>query len=155
MKIAREHWSHLEQADKKRNIIEIRDYAEDVEDENCTDFSYDTVKWRGVNEIRNREEVVDELTELIMQFERDHNPFQTDVYMYIGEDGNATLNTFINVGGNSWLDDDHITIYRDKPHYDDPIDEATIDACRGDFEQTAEEWIRYAEMDERKDREWR
>lgn len=32
---------------------------------------------------------------------------------------NGTLDTFTNVGGNSWINDDHYVLYRDKEHYDD------------------------------------
>lgn len=69
--------------------------------------------------ITNREKIVEELTDLLMQFDKDMNSYQTDVYMYINEESNtASLDTFVNVGGNSWLNDDHYTIYTDKEHYD-------------------------------------
>lgn len=70
-------------------------------------------------EIRNRESVFNELYDLIIGFECDMNQYQTDVYAYVDSDGNVTLDTFVNVGGNSWLNDDHITIYTDKQHYED------------------------------------
>ena len=69
-------------------------------------------------QISNYDQILDELVNLLIDFDFDQNEYQTDVYMYIGEDGKARLDTFINVGGNSWLNDDHITIYSDKPHYE-------------------------------------
>ena len=71
-----------------------------------------------MKEIKNIEAIKQALAELLKQFDKDLNQYQTDVYMYIKEDGTAELDTFVNVGGNSWLDDDHYTIYSDKQHYD-------------------------------------
>lgn len=75
-----------------------------------------------MTEIKNKEQVIAEFTEMLMQFDKDCNSYQTDVYMYIDDDGNANLDTFVNVGGNSWLDDDGYVIYRDKEHYEDSLD---------------------------------
>lgn len=73
-------------------------------------------------EIKNREAIVEELTEMLIQFDKDCNEYQTDVYAYYDEETQTvTLDTFVNVGGNSWLDDDHMTIHSDKEHYDKPI----------------------------------
>ena len=39
--------------------------------------------------------------------------YQVDVYVYINDEGtDVDFDTFTNVGGNSWLDDDHLTIYQ-------------------------------------------
>lgn len=73
-------------------------------------------------EIKNKAAVLEELVELLKQFDISLNRYQTDVYLYIDDDGNGTLDTFVNVGGNSWLNDDHYTIYSDKEHYDTFID---------------------------------
>lgn len=73
-------------------------------------------------EITNRAEIVAGLAAMLRQFDIDLNAYQTDVYLYRNEDGTATLDTFVNVGGNSWLDDDHTTIYIDKQHYDTVYD---------------------------------
>lgn len=71
----------------------------------------------------NYDRLCDELAEMICDFDIRCNNYQTDVYMYIDVDaGTATLDTFVNVGGNSWLNDDHITIYRDTEHLDGPLD---------------------------------
>ena len=69
--------------------------------------------------IKNREEIIEQLTEMLMQFDKDLNRYQTDVYLYYDEENQtAELDTFVNVGGNSWLNDDHYTIYCDKENYD-------------------------------------
>lgn len=70
--------------------------------------------------IMNREEIVEQLAEMLIQFDKELNSaYQTDVYLYYDEETEiATLDTFVNVGGNSWLDDDHYTIYSDREHYD-------------------------------------
>lgn len=86
---------------------------------------------KDIRTITNREEIVERLAELLMQFDKDQNSYQTDVYMYIDEEtGLATLDTFVNVGGNSWLNDDHTTIYTDKEHFDSMYDYYCND---GDF----------------------
>lgn len=72
--------------------------------------------------IKNKQDIIDRLVELLKQFDISLNRYQTDVYLYLDDDGNASLDTFVNVGGNSWLDDDHYTIYSDKEHYDTFID---------------------------------
>ena len=70
--------------------------------------------------IKNREELVNELKEILMQFDKDCNSYQTDVYFYYdNKNQTGSLDTFTNVGGNSWLDDDHMTVYTDSEHYDD------------------------------------
>ena len=75
--------------------------------------------------LKNREAVLEALIEQIKEFQIDLNGYQTDVYLYV-KDGNGTIDTFTNVGGNSWLDDDHFTIYSDKEHNETRID-ALID----------------------------
>lgn len=72
--------------------------------------------------IKNREKIIEQLTEMLMQFDKDENKYQTDVYLYYDEENHtAELDTFVNVGGNSWLNDDHYTIYTDKEHYDNGV----------------------------------
>ena len=71
-------------------------------------------------EIVNRDAIVEQLTELLMKFDKECNQYQTDVYLCFDRDTNtATLDTFVNVGGNSWLNDDHYTIYCDREHHED------------------------------------
>ena len=84
-----------------------------------------------MKELKNRAEIVEQLTEILIQFAKDCNGYQTDVYLYYDEETQtAKLDTFINVGGNSWLDDDHYTIYYDSEHYEDWSDYYCND---GDF----------------------
>lgn len=45
IKVARQEWNHLTANEKKLHKIEIRQYEEDIEDENCTNYSYDTFEW--------------------------------------------------------------------------------------------------------------
>lgn len=81
--------------------------------------------------LNNREEVIEQLTEILMGFAKSCNKYQTDVYLYYSpKTGTAELDTFVNVGGNSWLNDDHYTIYRDKEHFEDWTDYYTE---TGDF----------------------
>lgn len=39
-------WELLCDADRKVFTIEVRAYVEDIEDESCTCFDYDTVEWK-------------------------------------------------------------------------------------------------------------
>lgn len=67
--------------------------------------------------IKNREQVVDELTDMLVNFEKELNAYDTDVYAYFNtETKEVTLDTFVNPGGNSWLNDNSDTIYTDKQH---------------------------------------
>lgn len=67
------------------------------------------------DELKNAQELKAELKETLIKFMIDCNSFETDVYLYI-DDENQTgeLYNFENVGGRSWLDDDHITLYTDR-----------------------------------------
>lgn len=72
-----------------------------------------------MRELKNREVVIEQLTEMLMKFDKDFNQYNTDVYLYYNEETKeATLDEFVYVG-NSWRDDDHVTIYTDSQHYDD------------------------------------
>mgnify|MGYP005881210061 CR=1 FL=1 len=69
-------------------------------------------------DVININDLVSELAVILRKFEIDLNPYQTDVYFYYDPDTKiGRLETFINVGGHSWINDDHVTIYRDEPHY--------------------------------------
>ena len=69
--------------------------------------------------IINREDIIHELTDLLISFAQDCNSYQTDVYIYYDADTEtAKLSTFVNVGGNSWLDDDHEVLFVDHEHYE-------------------------------------
>ncbi len=74
--------------------------------------------------IENREEIVEQLTDMLMDFEKHPNSaYVTDVYAYYDEKTQTVeLRTFVNPGGNSWISDDHITIYKDPQHCDSSLD---------------------------------
>lgn len=72
--------------------------------------------------ISNYDEVLVNLINMMAHLDAEANQYQTDIYMYVGDDGNATLDEYINVGGNSQRNDDHIILYKDKPHYEDMPD---------------------------------
>lgn len=73
--------------------------------------------------IKNYDEVVEKLTGILMQLAEEFNQYNTDIYLYYNEETQtATLDTFVNPGGNSWLNDNHYTIYTDKQHYDTFLD---------------------------------
>lgn len=63
-------------------------------------------------EIKNRTELIHNLADLIAENESLLLPYQVDIYAYYdNETGIVELSEFTNVGGNSWLNDDHYTIY--------------------------------------------
>lgn len=63
-------------------------------------------------ELTNRDEVIEKILQLWHDHEKGRVPFQEDIYLYIDEAGHGTVTTYTNIGGNSWLDDDHITVMR-------------------------------------------
>ena len=73
--------------------------------------------------LKNREAIVAKLAEMLKKFDLELNRYNTDVYLYYDkEKQTAELDTFINVGGRSWLNDDHCTIYADCEHYETDFD---------------------------------
>lgn len=73
--------------------------------------------------MKNLDAVRETLAELLRTFDVDCNEYQTDIYAYYDpEEDTVEIDTFVNVGGNSWLNDDHIFVYADKPHYDSLVD---------------------------------
>lgn len=73
-------------------------------------------------EIKNKPEIIKQLSTILRDFEIELNKYQSDVYLYLKENGKAELYVYTNIGGNSWLDDDHVTLYRDMPHFDSYAD---------------------------------
>ena len=104
--------------------------------------------------ITNREQIIEQLTEMLMQFDKDCNSYDTDVYLYYDEENQtAELDTFVNVGGNSWLDDDHYTIYTDKQHYNGALDWYQTETEFAEFleiplDKLTQEVREYLDMDE-------
>lgn len=107
----REHDRQREEELEKRLVAEQETTEEETtqEAENMTINNYDEV----------REQLIEELKDLEL---RKPN-YQTDIYLYIDENGNGKIDTFVNVGGNSWINDDHITIYCDTEHYNTIMDD--------------------------------
>lgn len=93
-------------------------------------------------DIKNSAALTEQLRTIVESAAIECRNYQTDVYLYINEEtGAGELCEFTNVGGNSWLDDDHITIWRDREHTESPYD-----ACTevGDFASVLD--IPYDEM---------
>ena len=59
--------------------------------------------------LKNHDEVYEALVNQIKEFQCELNGYQTDVYLYI-EEGRGTIDTFLNIGGNGWLADEHFTV---------------------------------------------
>lgn len=91
--------------------------------------------------IKNREEIVQELAQIMMQSDIECRPYQTDVYMYIDrETSEAHLDTFTNAGGNSWLNDDHLTVWIDRQHLENHLDYfETIEEIADALDMTSDE----------------
>lgn len=71
------------------------------------------------------------------------NNYCTDVYAYYDEDTKeVTLDTFVNPGGNSWLNDNHYMIYRDEQHnetvYDGYSSESELLAAATNYDELEE-----------------
>ncbi len=94
--------------------------------------------------LKNRGELVDEMYELLKTFDKNLNKYCTDVYAYYDAENNtAELDTFVNIGGRSWLDDDHYTIYSD-PEHNEGLDDffPEIQILAGAVDMTKDELIR-------------
>jgi hypothetical protein len=71
----------------------------------------------SIYDLANFDEIRDEFIEMLISFAKEARPYQTDVYLYVDESTNTgELYEFTNVGGNSWLDDDHYVLYIDRQH---------------------------------------
>ena len=78
---------------------------------------------KSIDDIANLDEIREKLEEMLINFDVELNNYHTDIYLYFDEEtGKATLSLFENPGGNSWIDDDHFTIYTDKPHFESIFD---------------------------------
>lgn len=115
---ARGYFDHLSDYDKRSAVIQVRDYDDDIENEDCDNFDYDLIDWG----LTNREEVVDKIAEIIANHRFTAPDYQVDIYLYVDNGSNGRVSTFVNVGGNSWLDDDHYTVHSmTQYHADEPV----------------------------------
>jgi hypothetical protein len=79
---------------------------------------------KSIDDIKNYDDLFDSLYENLKKLAVERRQFETDIYLYFDDEtGKAELYLFENVGGNSWLNDEHITIYTDGPHYESIFDE--------------------------------
>lgn len=65
--------------------------------------------------IKNMNEVLEIIVDMMMTHDKQHTSYQQDIYLYMHDDGTAAVELFANVGGNSWLNDDHYTVMRLMP----------------------------------------
>jgi len=84
--------------------------------------STEDMKGEKMKTLKNYDEVIGKIAQTMCDLDKASADYETDIYLYISEDGIGTVDTFVNPGGNSWLDDDHICVYCDGPHFDDLID---------------------------------
>lgn len=75
--------------------------------------------------IKNYTDVYIELKSMLKELDREPRNYQIDIYMYLNDSGDATLYEYPNIGGNNWLNDDHITIYSAEPNNRDFFEIAT------------------------------
>ena len=93
-------------------------------------------------ELANADELRDELISYLKYFNKEENKYQTDLYLYVDTETNTgSLYEFVNVGGNSWLNDDHYTLYIDKPHY------VTWEDAACDGFESEEDYFEYVDED--------
>ena len=73
-------------------------------------------------ELKNYDELIPQIARMMLDHDKDHTRYQEDIYLYVDADGNGRLSLFQNVGGNSWLDDDHYTLHCMAERYTDWTD---------------------------------
>ena len=69
--------------------------------------------------LKNYDEIFEKLEKTLKDLDFKNPNYQVDIYLYVDEEGKGTLDTFTNVGGNSWLNDDHICLYQRTPSYEE------------------------------------
>lgn len=102
-----------------------------------------------IKKIQNWTDLVSALADRMLQADIDCNRYQTDIYLYVNDDGSWELRDFVNVGGNSWLQDNHITVWCDKEHHEDWYDwyqtirefSDMLDMSEDDLKQTVLDWF--------------
>lgn len=72
--------------------------------------------------IKNADQIRRDLIQILIDDAVDCCRYQRDVYMYVDDADNATLELFTNVGGNDWIDDDHYCLTVLREHTDQITD---------------------------------
>lgn len=72
--------------------------------------------------IKNADQIRRDLIQILIDDAVECRNYQRDVYMYVDDDDNAVLDLFVNVGGNSWIDDDHYCLTVLREHTDQITD---------------------------------
>lgn len=72
--------------------------------------------------IKNADQIRRDLIQILIDDAVACCDYQRDVYMYVDDDDNATLDLFVNVGENSWLDDGHYCLTTLREHTDQITD---------------------------------
>ena len=95
VKEARLIWNDWTRGDRKTNRLEIRDYVEDVEDEDCECFDYDTIPWqiwtanRETGDLIEQCESMAQAERLIEEYEqqdKDDEAYEPNFYDIVNED---------------------------------------------------------------------
>lgn len=97
--------------------------------------------------IKNADQIRRDLIQILIDDAVDLPGYQRDVYMYVDDDDNATLDLFTNVGGNSWLDDDHYCLTTLPEHLDHITDYFETDADLADALGMTEQELRQRTLD--------
>ena len=112
--------------------------------------------------IKNYEETVENLAEMMASLDKETHPYWTDIYLYLSDDGIATLCEYQTVGGNSWLDDNHYAIYRNHASCDGVLDRYFLDCEASDFaeilnmpvEELLDAVAKFIELDDGETPDW-
>ncbi len=97
--------------------------------------------------IKNADQIRRDLIQILIDDAVACCDYQRDVYMYVDDDGNAELVLFTNVGGNSWLDDDHYCLTILPEHTDQITDNFESEEQLADALDMTEQELRQRTLD--------
>lgn len=60
--------------------------------------------------LKNYDELIPQIARMMLDHYKNHTCYQQDINLYVNADGVGRLELFDNVGGTSWIDDDHYTL---------------------------------------------
>lgn len=75
-----------------------------------------------MHSIKNADQIRRDLIQILIDDAVECCRYRRDVYMYVGDDDNAVLDLFTNVGGNSWRNDNHYCLAVLREHTDQITD---------------------------------